>query len=168
MPTTAGLSAGADRASRVPDYVKHIRLAVNAFDLDRVPPEMIRKFFFDPDGTPRLDLKAAVEVELDRIEPTRAFVFTCDLLTAALVVDLLKSECRRTKSDLVQGYIRRKESWARILNNEVLTAVDPDTGKTVLSPKTFPPPGSKAGKKAEEPPAPLEGKAPERIIFGKK
>ena len=107
------------------------RLSINLFDLDRVPTALRQKM------TPLLDLSKTVNVDLDRVESSVAVVFTCDLLTAALLLDFLRSESRRFKEAAIRGYLNRGgTSWSRLANHEVLTVLDGEA-KAQLNPKIF-------------------------------
>lgn len=134
------------------------KLGINLFDLDQVDPDLRKKLLVDKEGKERVNRANAVHVELDRISPTMAVVFTCDILTAALVIDILRSECRRLGKELIRGYINRGgESWARLLSRQVLTILD-ENRKPQLNPEIFRP---DEPVEPSEPIAPLE---PERMF----
>lgn len=107
------------------------RLAVALTDLDRVPPEVRTHLLAG-----RLDLSQAIRVGQDRMEDVPAVVFSCDLLTAAIVCDMLRSNDRKVGDAPTGLYINKNQSWSRITNNTVLTVVI--NGKAKLNPKVFP------------------------------
>lgn len=107
------------------------RLAVSLTDLDRVPMELR-----GPMLAGKLDLTQAVRVGTDRVEDVPAVAFTCDLLTAATVCDLLRSNDRKRGDPPTGLYICKDRSWTRITNSAVLTVLA--SGRVALNPAVFP------------------------------
>lgn len=108
------------------------KLAVALADLDRVDPELR-----GPLLAGRLDLTTAIRVGADRaIEDTPVVMFTCDLLTAATVCDILRSNDRKLGDQPTRLYIHRGQSWSRVNFNEILTVLV--AGKVKLNPLVFP------------------------------
>lgn len=107
------------------------RLAVALADLDRVPPE-IRAGLLGG----KLDLSQAIRVGQDRMEDLPAVVFSCDLLAAATICDLLRSYDREHGDAPTGLYINRASTWSRITNSTVLTTLV--GGKVALNPAVFP------------------------------
>lgn len=108
------------------------KLAVNLFDLDRVDP-LIRAELLGG----KIDVKAG-PVRIDPRRPDLAAVgFRCDLLTAAIVCDILRSHDRELGDAPTRVYIKRAEAWEPLAGRVVLTVVV--DGKCQLSPEVFPP-----------------------------
>lgn len=110
------------------------RLAIWLDDIDRIAPELRDKLL-----SGRLDLTQTVRVgrgELQRHKSVPALVFTCPLLEAALVCDIIRSHDRKAKERPTELYINRGTSWARLIYSAVLTAVV--DGKVILNPAVFP------------------------------
>lgn len=109
------------------------KLAINLFDLDRIEPSLR-----GPLLSSRLDLNRPIRTNWDRAASTTdeaAVVFICDLLTAAVVCDTIRSHDRKAGDFPTRLYIQRK-TWARIPSHIVLTElVD---GKCKLNPSFFP------------------------------
>lgn len=116
------------------------KLAVLLADLDRVAPSLRTGLLGG-----KLDLKTAVRVA----DEVAAVMFTCDLLTAAAVCDLLRSEDRRCGNPPTAVYVRRDRAWAKLPGSAVLTVVV--RGEMRLNPVVFavekvddlPPPAAK-------------------------
>lgn len=108
------------------------RLAVSLADLDRIDPSIRGSLLAG-----KLDLTKAIRVGQDRMEDVPAVVFSCDLLTAATVCDILRSHDRKVGDPPTGIYINKATSWSRVINSTVLTVlVD---GKARLNPAVFPP-----------------------------
>lgn len=108
------------------------KLAINVFDLDRIDPDFRRKILAE-----RLDLTHHIDMRFDRIKEAdeAAVEFTCDLLTAAIICDILRSHDREVGDFPTRLYLKR-ESWSRIPSRVVLTVTE--HGKVKLNPKLFP------------------------------
>lgn len=107
------------------------RLAINLFDLDHLHPVVRASALGGKLG------KEAVRVDDERMDET-AVEFTCDLLTAASVLDVLRSEARKADDPPIRAYIKKQGWWQRVPHTAVLTRVR--EGKVELSLEWFPPP----------------------------
>jgi hypothetical protein len=122
------------------------RLAVNIFDLDRLSPLVRGKLFRDGEGD-RIDLTHAVRVGPEKDEA--AVVFTCPLLTAATVCDILRSNDRKFNQEIrerglkgheerqTRVYLFRGRSWVPVPRDVILTRQTPDK-QVILNPNVFP------------------------------
>ena len=106
------------------------RLAINLFDLDRMLP-MMRQTMLGG----RLDLKVAVWVDKDRLDES-AVVFTCDLLEAAALCDVIRDHDRSVGDYPTRVYLCRESAWQRVPADAILSIVV--EGKCDLNPKHFP------------------------------
>lgn len=120
------------------------RLAVNVFDLTRIPA-MVRGLLLDG------KVDTTKPLFMDKERPDELGVeFICDLLNAAATCDVLRNEGRRSGVPM-RAYIRQRGSWTRLPHSAVLTEIVGDT--CVLNTELFPP------TDAEMPtPAPYETK----------
>lgn len=91
------------------------KLAISLVDLDRLSPQLRAKV------ARILDLTQVIEVGFDRVTRVPAVVFTCDLLTAAIVCDGIRSDDRKHHRQPTNLYVNRDRSWGRITNEIVLT-----------------------------------------------
>lgn len=107
-------------------------LALNIHDAERMDPEMRVKMLKG-----RVDLGRVVDMRFDRTPEAKeaAVVFTCDLLSAAIIIDLLRSHDREAGDFATRAYIK-KNAWGRIPSNVVLTIKNGDQ-KTSLNPEIF-------------------------------
>lgn len=121
----------------LPQKESRPRLAINLFDLDHLHPVVRASALAGKLG------KEAVRVDDERMDET-AVEFTCDLLTAASVLDVLRSEARKTDDPPIRAYIKKQGWWQRIPHIAVLTRVR--EGKVELSPEWFPPPALETAK----------------------
>lgn len=99
----------------IPGYTpRSERLAINLFDLKRVPP-VLR-------GGVVKDLDLTTPVWIDRNEQDEhAFVFTCPLLKAAAMCDMLRNADRQANATPARVYICRATAWQRLPRAAVLT-----------------------------------------------
>ena len=106
------------------------RLAVNLYDLDRVAPSLRASLV-----APRLDLTKPIDMGWDRkSDDETAVVFNCDLLSAAIICDTLRSHDRAAGDSPTRVYLFKKV-WTRVASHVVLTElVD---GRCQLSPDVF-------------------------------
>lgn len=92
------------------------RLAVNIYDLDRVNPTLRASLV-----APRLDLTKPVDMSWDRkSDDETAVAFSCDLLSAAIICDTLRSHDRAAGDSPTRIYLFKK-SWTRVASHVVLT-----------------------------------------------
>lgn len=108
------------------------QLACNVFDLDKVDPSVREKLKLSDKIS-----RQTVDMRFDRVKESdeAAVVFNCDLLTAALICDILRSHDREMGDSPTRLYLKRK-SWSRIPSYVVLTVVV--NGHTELNPEVFP------------------------------
>lgn len=106
-----------------------IGLAINISDLMRIDPS-IRPMLL----AGKVNLKDVIRTNPDVIDET-AVGFSCDTLTAATLIDVIRSHDRESGDYPTRAYIRRRTSWERIPGNAVLTAVL--DGKVILHPEIF-------------------------------
>lgn len=109
-----------------------IKLAVNLYDLDRCTGDLRTSV------AKRVDVHNPIKTDWDRkaecATDERAVVFTCSLISAAVLCDLMRSHDREAGDFPTRLYIKRKE-WSRIPSHVVLTVVR--GGKAVLNPDFF-------------------------------
>ncbi len=104
------------------------RLAVALSDLERLAEQMRLKLLVG-----RLDLSQAIKVgDKDEVP---AVVFSCDLLTAATICDMLRSYDRAHNDPATRIYINRALAWSKLADNVVLTLLI--DGKVKLHPLVF-------------------------------
>ena len=103
-------------------------IAINLEDLDRMTDAMRQRLI-----TGRVD--AVKWIRLGEMEA--AVQFTCDLLTAATVCDIVRSHDREVGDEPTRVYIRRGVAWNRLPALAVLTTVEP-SGAVILHPTIFP------------------------------
>lgn len=107
------------------------RMAVCLTDLDRLDPAQRQRMLKG-----KLDLTKIVQVTLpDRRQPVPCVAFTCDLLTAALVCDLLRDGDSRCDDVPTRVYVLKRESWSRVPLDTRLTVAE--CGKVVLNRSFF-------------------------------
>ncbi len=127
------------------------KLAINLTDLDRLEPTFRQKML----GR-KLDLSRVVKVNnRGLIEP--GVVFTCPILEAALICDIIRNNDRLCGDPPTRAYIFRQD-WKRLRDTDVLTQVH--EGKANLAPAIF--------TDAEIIIAPPIVQAPKRLAFGKR
>lgn len=107
------------------------RLAVSVFDLDRLPPDVRRQMLGG-----KLDLRAVVRPDPDK-PATTALAFSCPLLEAALICDILRNNDRKLGDEPTKVYLYSGRGWAEIGPSTVLTSTD--GGDLSLCPSVFPP-----------------------------
>ena len=121
------------KPERQPTTDRDERLAVSVFDLD--PIHAVVKAML----AGRVDFRreAVVKVGKDAAAP-----LICSLLDAAVVLDLLRSECRRVGDPAPRVYVRRDGRWSAVPPETVLTVLNgagPELSQTVFPPpKTAP------------------------------
>ncbi len=116
-------------ATEHPRLKRDVKLGVNIFDLDSLNP-FVRSMLLGG----KVDTTRTVRVDKTRPDE-QAVVFTCDTLTAALTIDLIRNEGRH-EGQVYRAYILRDKVWVRLANNTVLTVKDGTT--FTLDPKVFP------------------------------
>ena len=106
-------------------------LAVCIADLTRIEPVILEMLLAG-----RLE-PAAKPVRMDPDRPDEAAVeLTCDLLTAATVIDIIRDHDRRAGDHPCRAWLRRDRSWVKLPGAAVLTlTVD---GRMILNPEWFP------------------------------
>ncbi len=113
-----------------------LQLAVCVLDLDRAPREKRERLVAG-----RLDKSSLFQVKMDRQRrtlkvPEPAVVFSCDLVEAATVCDILRNLDRVEKLPPTRVYINRELNWLCLYAHEVLTVLI--DGKPHLDPLIFP------------------------------
>ncbi len=106
------------------------QLAINLWDCDHINP-LLRPYLLGG----RLDKDNAVWVDKSRVDET-ALVFTCELLEAALVIDIVRNEQRKKGEPPIRAYIH-KRTWTRLTGTQVLTVTE--DGKAALNSEIFAP-----------------------------
>lgn len=105
------------------------KLAISLEDTDRLTDATRQKFLAG-----RLEVVRWLRLG----EGEGAVQFTCDLLTAATICDILRSHDRECGDEPTRVYVNRGgDAWTRVPGATVLTAVGPD-GAVTLNPATFP------------------------------
>jgi hypothetical protein len=106
-----------------------VRLGINIFDIDRIDSvmrEMMR-------------LTEKIDRTPIRFDPSRmdegGVAFSCSLLDAACLCDVIRSHDRRAGDFPTRVYVFRK-AWSKLPSHAVLTRVRED-GKCVLNPEWF-------------------------------
>ena len=102
------------------------KLAVTLTDLDRLPTDAKARYLGG-----RLDLAKTVKVGAG----IPAVAFKCDLLQAALVCDLLRSEDRKAGDAPTGVWVKRRDSWYKVSERLLLTLTVADEG--ALNPDLF-------------------------------
>lgn len=115
------------------------KLAINLYDLDRLPPEMRIKLLKG-----RLDLNKENIIDYEytttningekekRVE--KGSQFTCDLLAAALVCDIIRSYDRSVGDIETRIYLNKGDGiWTKLSKNAILVV----SGGKKLNPKYF-------------------------------
>lgn len=107
------------------------KLAINLYDLDRLPADMRGKLLGG-----RLDLSSPIRTDWDRKDSPDelALLFTCPLLTAAIVCDIIRDWDVKAGDFPTRIYLKRKE-WTRIPSHKRLTVVA--GSKSHLNPDFF-------------------------------
>jgi hypothetical protein len=120
-------------------------LAINIADTERLDPESRQKFFAG-----RLHDKF-IDMRFDRAKDgdEAAVAFKCDLLTACIICDMIRSRDREMGDNPTRLYLKRT-SWSRVPNNVVLTVMI--NGKCRFNPDFFP---VKVDLGSLKPPTPL-------------
>lgn len=138
---------------------KGVKLGINVLDIMRVNPHVRIRALRDESGNSKLDLEK-IHKFADG-EDERFAEFTCELLSAALAIDIVRNEGRVELSTIARAYIRKGETWYRLPYNAVLCRkATPDEGDGfVLNEEVFP---------IEIAPVPYSGGDGERILISKK
>ncbi len=107
------------------------RLAINLFDIGRVDLGVLRLVLGG-----KLDLRKEAAIRISKLAEDTAVPFTCDLLTAAIACDVLRSENRKLGENPIRIYLAKPGgNWSRLGGNEVLTITE---GGVALDPRVFP------------------------------
>jgi len=110
------------------------RLAINVYDLERADEPFLR----------RLELRKRlidrpISMDEDKKEPdvkNVALEFSCDLLTAASICDVIRSHDQRSGDYPTRVYIFRKSAWSQLSQSAILVETVDDEMR--LSRKVFP------------------------------
>lgn len=108
------------------------RLSINLFDTDRLIGMLREKTL------PLLDFSAAIPMDKDRPEE-RGVAFTCSLLQAAVVCDIIRSEDRKAGDVPTRIYLKRSpnRAWYK-LGSEVILTLDISTLNREVFPSSEP------------------------------
>lgn len=109
------------------------RLAVNLYDItntNRLPDSIRQMLLLD-----KLDLSTPIRTDPERLDEA-AVAFNCDLLSAACIIDVLRSHDRKAGDYPTRAYLRRASAWNKLPGHAVLTEVV--DGKPRLNPDWFP------------------------------
>lgn len=94
------------------------RLAVNLLDLDGVFPSLVTKTLGG-----KISTKNVITPENGEAP---AAILQCDLLTAAMALDVLRMEARKLDDKRVRVYVRDADgSWSRVSHDVPLTLLRP-------------------------------------------
>lgn len=136
----------------MPRVERLVKLAVSMEDLERLSP-LARAGL----TAGRLDLSRIVKVGEDRIKAVPALAFSCDLLTAAKVCDIMRAQDKKVEDKLTQVYVLKDRVWSRVPWNVTLTVARQNgDGRPVvqLNPDIF-------GQAVEPVHAPVDAVAPD-------
>lgn len=114
-------------------------LAINFLDLEKIHPELHAKLQLSQ----RLDVDNLLKVEGGK---SIALKFTCPLLTAAIICDIMRSQCKKAGEPIIRVYLKRSDAWTKLSDSAILTWCNHSQGMgekatttTFLSPLIFPP-----------------------------
>lgn len=128
------------------------QLAINLFDLNRLPPIVRHSLLHG-----QLDLTGAFQTDKDAPDE-RGVRFSCELLKAAIICDIIRSEDRKAGDFPTRVYYRKEagKAWRSLPNDTVLTEEGEKEGSFSLNRKLFP----------SDEPIVLVPPAPRRVQFG--
>lgn len=131
------------------------RLAINLIDIDRLSPTIMRAVI-----VPHTIKKA---VQVGEAVSDVGIEFSCDLLHAATICDVIRSDDRKMGDPITRIYLFNGRSWKKLPDEAILTRVDIGADQRVstplqglvlsLSPKYFETPA--VAPKAPTPTGPL-------------
>ena len=108
-----------------------VRLAINLFDMDRLPDSVREAMFRDESGRPLLEPSTVRVGDRDEV----CVPFCCDTLTAAIRLDVIRSGDRSGGDQPTRAYVMRATAWQKLPADALLTVVG---GEVVeLNPTTF-------------------------------
>lgn len=108
------------------------KLAINLFDLDRLPEDMRGSLLGG-----RLDTGTVVTIDRNKVDE-KAVIFVCTLLDAAQVCDIIRLVDLKAQDSITRVYLKRSLVWIKLSSTQLLTVVQ--NGKSVLNPELFPTP----------------------------
>lgn len=121
---TSGGEGGAAKAQ-----AGGVRIAVNLADVGRIVPLLRAKLF-----SGKLDAESGV-IRTDSARPEEAAVaFSCGLVVAASVCDIIRAHDRKAGDPPTRCYVFRKV-WSRVPSHVLLSVLS--DGKTILNPALF-------------------------------
>lgn len=103
-------------------------IAVVIADLDRIVPS-IRQMALSG----KLDLSTPIRVDPERMDET-AVRFSCDLLTAATLCDVIRANDRKAGDHPTRVWVKRR-AWTKLPGTAMLTLIE--RGAVVLDPEWF-------------------------------
>lgn len=126
------------------------KLAVNLIDLDRLPPLSMEKMILP------YTIKKAIQC--GQTKEDVGIEFNCDLLQAAVICDMIRSEDHKSGDTPTRLYLFNGSIWKRLSDEAVLTRVSCPPGslngpKISLHPQVFDVPT--VAMTAPPPPRPL-------------
>ena len=113
------------------------QLAVNICDLTRIDPT-VRAMLLGG----KLDVASGpIRTDPERLDES-AIAFSCDLLTAACCLDVMRDHDRRAGDYPTRCYVKTASVWNKLPGRATLTVTITDKylehGKVVLNPEWFP------------------------------
>lgn len=114
------------------------QLAVSLTDLEKIP-SVIRAIM----------LKDGLSREVVRVGDDDAVIFSCDLLQAACICDIIRKRDVTAGDKPARVYLKRQEKWHRLSAAAVLTEYEND--KLILSPSVFKVAVERAPRSAPQP-----------------
>lgn len=110
------------------EKVRAERLAVNVIDLDRVEDGMVFRIAKSTVHSP---------IHVDKNEKDEVAVeFSCPLLEACLMCDLVRSADRKAGREVTRVYLNKHGTWVKVPEKAMLTMKLPGRA-SMLSPKVF-------------------------------
>ena len=126
------LAADSDQRRREEESRKE-KLAINIFDIDRLDPTIRHNLL---KGKLATDRTAVLRLDKEHLHET-ALPFTCGLLTAGAICDIIRGIDRRMGDSPTRVYVFKGLNWTKVPFNKLLTVVK--DSQAVLNPAIFPP-----------------------------
>lgn len=145
--------AARESGQRLRDKMPQVfaKLAINLFDLDRLPQVVLASAVTPHVSTDKDDLVVMDKSRLDEV----AVVFTCPVLQAASICDVLRSHDRDAGDAPTRVYVFRK-TWSKVPGDKALSVVR--DGEVQLNPAVF---------RVERIPVPSTPPPTKRVMLGK-
>ena len=114
-----------------PNEEQKVRLAINVLDIARIDPTIRQMMLIS-----NLDVAGgAIRTDPKRLDEA-AVAFSCSLVSAACIADVLRDHDRRAGDFPCRVYVKRKKAWVKLPHGAILTKVV--NGKAVLNHQWFP------------------------------